>query len=512
MGELADILDKVKGDGSVTVPSLRTYVKEEETKLEEIDSHTLKGGNFMSAKDALEGETEEAKMGSYRQRLKELAEATKHLYEYDQIMAERENYRKAMPEREFTGKGDDRPMRVEIVSPFSKSVGSELHAAGVYVDYDFQNRKSYSVRAADVIHQLKAVTYTGLPGGGRENVEGLLPSDRIVDIYPMNLEPLDYFTMRAEPGAIIRYNTPEDPIRPDGTTGNAQYDATRGLTGDAMSDIPGYGTVTGARVRIRGSRLGERLITRPTVVLPKQSEGVMTFVNREDINDNPQIWQKTADQLMLDVRQLLMYQLFYGSGTLAPGTGNVGATTPTTGQWNGIDPFISSTAADKAANISQFNQDNDWHNQVDVVAAASGIVDEPLAFLEELFVRMRYAGMNPTSIMLGAADWTRIRQSQRSYRYQNPDYHRYPNGEMLGVPLVINPFAAANTLHVFDTRPDVTEIILGQEIQTDVSEDFDFGNNRTTMRVVVYGNIPIYKKYGLVKVTQTNLFKPQTTP
>ena len=509
MGELADILDKVKGDGSVTVPSLRTYVKEEETKLEEIDSHTLKGGNFMSAKDALAGDTEEAKMGSYRERLKELSEATKHLYEYDQLMATRENYLKAMPEREFTGKGGDKPMQVEVISPIAKTLGSEIHSSGAFASYDFQNRLSKAVKAEDVIHQLKAVSYTGLPGGDRAVLEGLLPSDRIIDIYPMQLEPLDYFTMRAEPGGIIRYVEPEDPIRPTSATGNSQYTDASGRTVDrsgatATTDIDidqAYATVQGARIRIRGSRLGERVISRPTTVLPKQSEGVLTFVNREDINDNPMIWQKTADQLMLDVRQLLMWQLFYGNGTYSVGA------TPQNGAWNGFDLNLTEAAAD----LDAFNFNNNWHNTVPVTTLGSGR-DEPLAWLEELYVRMRYAGMNPTSIMLGAQDWTRIRQSQRSYRYQNPDYRRYPNGEIQGIPMVVNPFAALNTLHVLDTRPDVIEIILGEEIQTDVSEDYDFGNNRTTMRVVVYGNVPIYKKFGLVKVTTTNNFVPQTTP
>ena len=496
MSVLAEMLEKAKTDGSVGIAELRTEFKTEFDTLQDINATTL--GDWMLAKDKLAGETAEAKQDDFTCRQKALQATQQYITKNDAARAEMENLGIVMPERKFA---KNEPVEVRVQNPLAKSLGSVVQDAGIFNDWDFGSKREFKGKMSEVIHQLKAVTYTGFPGQSQQNTTGLLPTDRIVDIYPMQLEPLDYFTMRAEPGAYIRYVEPEDPIRPDSATGNAQYAATRALTGDAMSDIPAYGTVQGARIRIRGSRLGERAISRPTITIAKQSEGVMTFVNREDINDNPQVWQKTADQLMLDVRQLLMWQLFYGNG-------GSGATQLTTGAWNGFDAAL--TIAPGTNTIANFNQGNSWHNTVAV--HANDMPREPLAFLEELYVRMRYAGMNPTAIFLGASDWTRIRQSQRSYRYQNPDFMRYPNGEVQGIPMVVNPFAAANTLHVCDTRPDVIEIVLGEDIQSDVSEDFDFGNNRTTMRVVVYGNVAIYKKFGLVKVTATNNFDPQTSP
>ena len=519
MGVLAEMLEKAKSDGSVKLSELRTTFGTERTALEEANAASM--GDWMNAKDLLAGATAAEKMADFQCRQKELSDTQRYILDNDIAMARLAELGGVMPERKFAG-GD--PVKVEVVGPSRKTLGALAHESGKFADYDFKGTKEFATRTEDIIHQLKAVSYTGLPGGDQQNTVGLLPTDRIIPIYPMQLEPLDYFTIRAEPGGYIRYVEPELPYRPTSTDGNSQYDDASGRTVDrsgatATTNIDidqAYETIRGARIRIRGSRLGERIITRPTVSLPKQSEGIMTFVNREDINDNPMIWQRTADQLMLDVRQLLMWQLFYGNGTFAHGN------TPSTGAWNGIDGNLGRAAvntgdvylrhpSEVATDLDMFNQDNKWHNQVPVTTLANGR-DEPLAWLEELYVRMRYVGMNPTAIMLGAPDWTRIRQSQRSYRYQNPDFLRYPNGEIQGIPMVVNPFARANELYVFDTRPDVVEIVLGEEIQNDVSEDFDFGNNRTTMRVVVYGNIPIYKRFGLVKVTATNLFMPQTSP
>ena len=485
MGAMLEALDKAKA-GTMTVSDLRSEHAKEYNTLGEAHEAESKDG-WLSAKDLLSGDTAEAKMKDFIARHEDIALVERYLADHDRAKALADNARPAMPERHFTGQS---PVQVEVVNNGLKSLGYYIAQKDVS---DYKQGLEFKVPMNDVVHQLKAANFTGTSSN---EVGGLLPTDRVASIYERRVAALDYFNMFGEPGSIVRYHTPPPPVDSnpgDGSSGAGGTNADRATDG---ATLPDYGTVDGARVLARGARLGERNAVFTQVSLPKQELGEWMPVNRQDALDNPAVLQRSVDQMMNDVKLLILREVFRGAG------GTVG----TNEEWNGIDPACSAIAAAGIGAVARFVT-----NSVPVVTTAN-IEREPLAFIESIMATLVMRGTMPTAIFVGEPEYLAIRKSQRVARQQENDYRRFPLGDLHGVPLVLNPVLAPNTMYVMDTTPDTMEIILNESVDVQMSEDFDFGNNRIALRVVVNGNCPIYRNLGMFEITTTNNFQSLEFP
>ena len=479
MGQMLDTLERAK-NGEITVNDLRSAHMTEYNVLGEAFQASEKSDGFMGAKDLLKGDNEDAKFKDFDTRQNELKDVENYLYERDRVAMEWANQRKALPERQFANQG---PMPVTLVGGGLKSFGGHLVANKGFEGYD-SGTLTVKIPAEQILHQLKAANFTGT---STDIAGGLLPSDRVANIYRRRVKALDYFDIIAEPGSIVRYHTPPLPV--DAAPGDGSAPSRTATDGQPLPDFP---TNDGARVRTRGARLGERQATWTEISLPKRPLGEWMPVNREDARDNPAVMGRVADQMMNDIRLLMLHQIFRGSGGLT-GAGQ---------QWDGLDPLLSGTRGQAVANIGAFGT----YTTTSVAVLGSGTDREPLSFIEQVMAEMAMRGIEPTAIFLGSGAYKTIRQSQRVYRHQNEDYEMFPKGEVMGAALVLTPVLPANTLYICDTNPEVMQVVLGEQVEAQMSEDFAFADNAVALRVVVDGNIAHYQHLGSCEVTSTNNF------
>ena len=294
-----------------------------------------------------------------------------------------------------------------------------------------------------------------------------LPTDVVSLPYPMRVQPLDYINMRAEPGAILFFHRPADPT-------NAV----------ALATTPP--TPPQAQPRMRSATLHERGATWTRVTLTKESIGNWMPLAHEDINDNASVMAVAAEQLMVDVKYQMVYQLFNGNGTGPNWHGLATQLATTTGRDQN-----SMAVAGRQGTAPNFTNLDDIH---------------PLMVINDAMTRIWERGMFPTVIFCSRADYIKIRAQQRVERYLQPDYKAYPMGDVDGVPLCLTDQLPDNTLIVADTDPRNMEIVMGQDITTAVSDDYQFANNERSIRVVCYGNFALYRPLSAFELTDTDHF------
>ena len=209
-------------------------------------------------------------------------------------------------------------------------------------------------------------------------------------------------------------------------------------------------------------------------------------IPREDLRDKGAVGERINRHIDIKMRTAMIANIFQGTG------GITGANQ----QWQGIMPALTQVPGTNALNHFGIG-----HNSVAVEANHT----EPVAFFETLMAWIGVRGLFPSCIFLNVSNWETVRQSQRYLRNQENDYMAAPWGRIGPIPMCLNRNLGANQALIIDTN-DSFDVVLGEEIQTGISEDYHFGQNVVSLRRVVDGNIAIVREYGAVKVTATNLF------
>lgn len=456
--EMADLLAQVnKGESSVAI--LREKYGTEFNRMGDIKM-TVEEKGWMGTADALVGETAEERVKNYGVRLNEMQAVEKFLYDHDQVLLQADGLRQApvAPQTKAGFPQAGPPVRVELASPrtFSEKMMDlpafkermpEGRLPNPHEKTLLGNNHLYlSMSAKEAIPIFKAFQIT-TP----------LPTDVVARPYPMRTQPLDYISMRTAPGALIFYHQPAVPATPIGDN-----------------------TATRATTRMRGAALNQTNVEWTRRSLEKTSQGAWIPVDYEDINDNAEVLTAAAEQLLIDTRYLMVQQLFNGSGV----------TTGNNPQWNGILRLLT---------------DDSGIDATTQAVPASGVdARHPLMVLEQAFISIWNRGMFPTVIFCGAEDYVKITAQQRVERYLEADYREFPMGAVRGIPLCLTDQLPANTMLVGDCGMENIEIVLGQNIETMMSDDYRFAQNQRAIRVVVYGNIPIYRPLAFRQITATN--------
>ena len=459
MAKLADLLAQVNAK-EASIAQLREAHKDEYTLMGTVAEDSHKNNGLMDTKDALAGDDIIAKLADFEQRTKELNEIGKFLESQDQALAAMKVMRNPSTpapsdtKQSFVGDRKETPAA-------SVATGTSLSFAQKMLD-------SAGFKAAVPSNQLPSIgnkvltdhneivvnqPFNDALGSFKAfQITTPLPTDVVAMPYPMRVQPLDYIQMRAEPGAIIFFHRPAAPT-----------------------------TNTEAPPRMRSATLDERGMQWTRVPLTKESLGNWEPLAHEDINDNASVMAVAAEQLLVDVKYQIVNQLFNGNGT-AP-------------NWDGMVRHLTSangnTAAVPTASGTAPNYDN------------LGSVHPTMA-VENAMTRIWERGMFPTVVFCNREDYIAIRTQQRLERYVQPDYKQYPMGDVNGVPLCLTDQLPANTLVVADTDPRNMEIVMGQDITTAVSDDFQFSRNQRSIRVVCYGNFAFYRLLAGYSLTATN--------
>ena len=466
MAKLADLLEQVNRK-EASIAQLREAHNDEYTHMGTVAEDAHKG-DWMNTKDALVGSTVEEKVADFQVRTEELQTIGQFLEKHDKALAAHRQLRQptappagADTKQSFVGdrKESGPPLRAELGSlrrfaekmmdtgdfktAFASGQMPPMGAKELVGDRAIQIKQPMS----DAIQEFKFFTIT-TP----------LPTDVVALPYPMRVQPLDYINMVSEPGAIKFFHRPEAPT-----------------------------TSAAAPTRARGATLTQRNVTWDRVTLTKRSLGNWMPIAHEDINDNAGVMAAAAEQLMVDVKYQIVYQLFQGDNT---------------GQnWDGLDRQL--------ATGSGLEQNTSVQAGPTGTPPAINNPDEvhPLQAINEVMTRIWERGMFPTVIFCNRTDYIRIRAQQRIERYLQPDYKTYPMGDVDGVPLCLTDQLPANTLIVADTDPRNMEIVMGQDIVTAVSDDFMFADNERSIRIVCYGNFALYRPLAAWKLTSTNNFR-----
>ena len=477
MAKLADLLAQVNAK-EAGIPQLREAHKDEMSLMQSIAEDSQKGGGWMDTKDALSGETVQEKVADFEQRTIELQEIGKFLEDQDRALAAMKVMRGTSqpaadtgPKKSFVGdKAETKsgtPMLTDLGVPrvFSEKMRDTEDFKSAFPEGKLPPAGT-QVLIGDREIRIKQPMADGIAAMKAFVVTTPLPTDIVAQPYPMRVQPLDYISMRAEPGSILFYHTPEDPTV-SGTTGGSP---------PASTDP--------ARPRARGAALNERTATWVRQTLTKHSLGNWMPIAHEDINDNAQVMSVAAEQLMVDVKYQIVYQVFQGTNTGQSWHGLNGQLTTTTGVLQNSAEVP--TAAGTAPNYTNLEQVH------------------PLLAVNDAMTRIWERGMFPTVIFCNRTDYIKIRAQQRVERYLQPDYKAYPMGDVDGVPLCLTDQLPANTMIIADTDPRNMEIVMGQDITTAVSDDYQFGNNQRAVRVVCYGNFGLYRPLAAFRLTNTN--------
>ena len=472
---MADAI-KEYGEGSMSMAVLREKHKKEREDLAEISAIIGEDG-FMATKDKLSGDSVETKMASFEERLVEIGDAEALITRNDQALLKAQQMRgtpqapPVMTERhEFPGgpvpdgsmvkSGAPGWMNIQAwQSPFRKAM---LDSEAVRKAFP-ENRLPVPEKAGG--GKMPTIEFKMDAGHAMGVLKAFaiqtpMPIDRVAMPYMLTVRPLDYVSMTSEPGSLIYYHTPQLPTRPTLPSG---------------TNLPS--------VRTRGALLEELNVTWDRHALEKQSLGIWMPLEYEDINDNASVMMAATEQLLIDVRRLIVQQLF--SGTNA---GN---------QWNGL--------------IRNFSTASGAGQNTDAIPAPTGAAPNytnaddihPTNAILERIARLWETGFMPTVIFCGRRDYIRIRSQQRVERYLQTDYANFPQGDVEGIPLCLTDQLPANVILVVDTRPECFEIKMGQDIAVAMSDDFRFANNQRAIRVVGYGNIPVYQPLCGWQITGT---------
>ena len=471
MANLTEPLEKaVSGEHSVGL-LVADYNVERKALDDAIDAQARDAaGNWMAAGEILAGETQEAKLADFRERM-DAAQKAAEFIQNAQNQAARtlpELYAPsgAPGEKRFAPPGGDgqpqpgAPLASQLhykameATPEFQALSALMGQGKAQMLAGWKSAPPISTKASDLIPSLKVSSYIA-PGA---NPAGLMPTDNIGMPYNLSTAALALFPMYSEAGSNVRYMQSRTPaVDPDADT------RTRGGT---IADMDDDGRV---------------------IQDVKQSIGVMASVAIEDLMDNGRISMRIEEQLNIEMRKRMEGQLLAGDNT---GT-----------NWRGILPQLTANAT----NISALGI---AHNTVPV--AAGGQEQEPVAFIEEVAAELAERGTPATVLIVGRSAWSTIRKSQRVQRYQEPDVTRMPWGSVAGVPMVLSRYLGANTALLIDTQDGVVDIVLGSEVMTFTSEDFGFDKGLMFFRRLVYGNVALVKPYGAVKITATNLFVAAT--
>ena len=279
-----------------------------------------------------------------------------------------------------------------------------------------------------------------------------MPIDMVAQPYPVAMNVLDFLSIRTEPGSQIFYHQP--PVFQFGTVDSR------------------------ANERDRSDPIQESELAWVLVRQNKESIGTYAPIARENVNDNPNVLPNAIDQMAIDIRARLLAQIISGNGT-SP-------------QWEGMIAEYSGTTAGQEQTF-----------------AVPGTNNEPVFIIETYIATLYARGMMPTAIFCTLADWAKIRSSQRNQYQGGFDYHRFPMGQVVGVPLVPSGFIPTNNLLLGNWEPGTFEVVLGSDYEVSMSDEYRFRNNEIAMRAVLYGNCAYKRPNGAIKLTATNLFTAQ---
>ena len=470
MPDFPAILDGTR-KGDYTVDYLRTEYGKELEQLATANTSYQTGG-WMACKDLLSGDTAEAKMADFVLRTKAAGDAHAYIQECDasvkafaalgQLAPVDASPRKAVgpaehPVPDYAGLPDGYKAYLQSREAVAFSEMSPAQRE----DYIRPGQTLGRQKAREYAVYLKASLFASSPTG----TGGLLPTDRVGMPYPMLIDPLMFFRITSEPGSIIRYWESYEPQIANLATGEV-------------------------RARARGGALNDLTQEATLRQVPKQSLGVITDIPKEDLRDNGMISERMNSTLDIAMKTALITNIFRGNGGLT-GANN---------QWRGIMPALTSAPSTNELNNVDVN-----HN---TVAVSSGF-EEPIAFFETLLAALAYRGVMPTCVFVNAADWGKIRASQRVLRNQADDYLSAPWGRIAAVPLCLCRDLGTNQSLIIDTATTF-DIVLGEEVQTGISEDYRFGSNMVSLRRVMDGNVVIEKPFAAIKVTATNLLAAAT--
>lgn len=465
MGVMAEMLEQYN-KGDITLEVLR----EAHTKrYDDMETYGIEARDkgWMSLKDAIPGETSEEKVKAFAVENDELGRVEQLILSIDQAFAKQKALRRTQapatsehggqqPEggRGFVGE------RVAKVETDLSSLSAKIRKSESFqknfpdgrlpsMSTKFTGDYNFDMHMKDGLPMLKAFTIT-TP----------MPIDIVAQPYPMRTQPLDYVNIRTAPGSQIFYHTPNLP----GTVGPASTHR--------------------AQVRTRGLPLNETNIEWDDIRLTKRSLGSWMPINYEDVNDNAAFAAVAAEQLMIDIRLLMVQQMLQGRNTGDEWQGLSGALTTTSGLGQNTAPVPM-----PAGTAPNYTNTEAIH---------------PVQALVNAMVQIWQRGMFPTAIFLGATDYVKINYQQRLERYLQTDYRNFPMGDVQGVPLVLTDQLPANEIIIADLSPQNAEIVLGQELQIGMSDDYRFANNQRAIRVVTYGNLAIYRPLAFWKLTATN--------
>ena len=477
MSNLTEPLNKAQS-GEYTAAYLRELYDAEQAQLASaMEAHDQGAQGWLSAKDLLDGDTADAKMNDYIARGKALGEANSWLIKEFNARQKRELpdlppvQRAAAGEKTFAAAGQTQRQDKALTMldqawtnlPQHKAVYKAMLAsdsAQAFAAMSPTKRAEVSrvpgtllgeVKTGDYIPLLKASIF--------DSATGILPSDRMGMPYPLLTMELEYLYLTEEPGSIIRYF----PSR-------AIVEATSGTVGDAQ-------------VRARMGTINEMTDDTDAVVRPKHSIGALAKVALEDLNDHGRISERTNKQLDIGVRDQLTHQIFQGVKATA-------------NNWDGIMPELSTVAASLTA---LGRTDN---------AIAVPANTEPLDFLTQMIGELAERGCFPTVLFVGRDAWAAIKASQRVLRNQQQDYMRTPFGMVEHtVPMCLSRQLGTNQALIMDASKTV-EVVLGEEVQSMVSEHLFFNEGAVAIRRMLYGNNAFIAPYGGIKLTSTQNFTP----
>ena len=476
MGVMAEMLEQYN-TGEITMSVLRAEHEKQFNEMEAFGKEAQEKG-WMALMDKVPGENSEQKVKSFSDMNDELARVERAIHAEDQAMAKQRSQRKALPAgvmeglskdagagRDFVGERAGQ-METALVGLSAKMAQTEAFLKNfpdgrlpLMSGQPIKGELEFPMHMKDAIPTLKAF-----------NISTPMPIDIVGRPYPMRVQPLDYFNIRTEPGSQIFYHQPVTPELPN----------------------PNSNPVVGrARVRMRGAPLHMSDVTWVQQRLTKPSLGSWMPVAYEDVADNASVAAVAAEQLMIDVRILMVQQLFNGNGGLLS----------TNYQWHGLLPQLTTTTVGDTQNSSAVPRPQGTApNYINSDAI------HPVQALVNVMVRLWERGMEPTStaIFLSAADYLKVNYQQRLERYLQGDYKNYPMGDVHGVPLVLTDQLPANTILIGDTSQMNAEIVMGNDLQIGMSDDYRFANNQRAMRVVTYGNVALYRPLAFWNLTATN--------
>ena len=485
MGAMQDVLAQHQV-GEISDAVLREKHKEEYDRLANVFETVQKDG-WMATKDALAGATVGEKVADYKMRVEEISSVEKAIHDLDEVLKVRAAMR---PPSAPT------PM---VVPPNDGAASPPLGFAATQISQMERTYESLSAKMGKSEAVLKEFPERQLPSGTTPMPPGgvvlrmqmkdalptlktfqistPLPTDVVAMPYPMRTQPLDYINMRTEPGSIMFYHRPADP---------ATF-ATASAVADDWQAVN-----THAAPRTRGAALGTNDVTWTRIQLTKQSIGSWMPINYEDMNDNVNVMTVASEQLMVDVRLLMIREIFQG--------GHRGGTAPANvpPHWEDLDTILSISSGANQNTSAVPTPGGTAPNYINVESI------EPLQATEQIMANLWHRGVFPTVVFLNAQDYVKIRAQQRIARYMQTNYREFPMGDLHGIPMCLTDQLPANTMIIGGTNPTNLEIVMVQEFQVGMSDDYQFANNQRSIRVVAYGNLAVYRPASLWKLTATD--------